>query len=228
MIQVVNKDMLKYILESVDVALDFTIVMGPIRSSKSIILIDDRMSILNEIDGTEDILTFDELDDASITNIGKAIKKGTFYYLGDKLGKCSIYNAILTDMRNHLIDIRNSMSDDLLSKLNIKTYYSLKYYSSHYNPIELMPYPVKNFLGYTWDSECINKHYYVRNHILGLLIKWLKHDGDINVLIEHKNKNYDRKEIPWGTLNKIRNLYWKGLNDSEIVRFEVKRIKSLF
>ena len=51
-----------------------------LRSSKAISYDgDDTFYVLNEIDGTEQELTGQELMDGDITNIGKAIENGSFY-----------------------------------------------------------------------------------------------------------------------------------------------------
>ena len=58
---------------------DCFISLNGIKSSKSIWKDDDKYIILNEVDDSEDILTKDELFDATKTNIGKAITDGKLY-----------------------------------------------------------------------------------------------------------------------------------------------------
>lgn len=52
---------------------------GGVRSSKTINWDGEKFWILNQIDDSEQELTPTELDDESLTNIGKAIKLGSFY-----------------------------------------------------------------------------------------------------------------------------------------------------
>lgn len=79
-IKVNSIEELKEILGDSDTApQDFCISNGMFRSSKSLMLYGDKVNILNEIDDTEQLLSFEELKDASITNIGTAITNGTFY-----------------------------------------------------------------------------------------------------------------------------------------------------
>ena len=53
-----------------------------VRSSKTVFFDSERnlFSVYNEIDGSMEELTEKEIQDNSITNIGKAIKMGAFYY----------------------------------------------------------------------------------------------------------------------------------------------------
>lgn len=55
---------------------DFCISNGLLRSSKTIEKKDDKFWVLNEIDGSENLLTLEELEES---NIGKAIQHGSFY-----------------------------------------------------------------------------------------------------------------------------------------------------
>ena len=50
-----------------------------IRSSKYIELAGDQFVVFNEIDGSEDTFTDEEIMDERYTNIGKAISLGRFY-----------------------------------------------------------------------------------------------------------------------------------------------------
>jgi hypothetical protein len=50
-----------------------------IRSSKYIELADDQFVVFNDIDGSEDTFTDEEIMDERYTNIGKAISLGRFY-----------------------------------------------------------------------------------------------------------------------------------------------------
>ena len=59
--------------------LDFCISNGLVRSSKSLMLDNGKVNIFNEIDETTQLLTFDELNDKNVTNIGIAIGMGYFY-----------------------------------------------------------------------------------------------------------------------------------------------------
>ena len=72
---------LKKVLEiEGEVVEGFILLNRNIRSSKSICnLGDNEYSIINENDGSEDILTFEELSDNTKTNIGDAVVKGAFY-----------------------------------------------------------------------------------------------------------------------------------------------------
>lgn len=61
---------------------DFFVVLagGLARRSKEIdVDSDGKFYVFNEIDGTEDVLTEEELMDRNITNIGYAITNGAFY-----------------------------------------------------------------------------------------------------------------------------------------------------
>ena len=58
---------------------DFFISNGILKSSKYIEYDDDNFYIVNEIDGTEQTLTTEELFNDDYTNIGVSIKNGTFY-----------------------------------------------------------------------------------------------------------------------------------------------------
>lgn len=58
----------------------FIVVGGFARSSKNIQMTEDnKFSIINEIDDTEQILTEEEIEKSELTNIGKAMKLGSFY-----------------------------------------------------------------------------------------------------------------------------------------------------
>ena len=51
-----------------------------LKSSKTIdVEKDGSFSVVNEIDGTEQTLTEEQLRDASLTNIGTAIERGAFW-----------------------------------------------------------------------------------------------------------------------------------------------------
>lgn len=50
-----------------------------LRSSKFISSDGDRFCIFNEIDGSEDVLTEEELMDEGLTNVGKAMKYGALF-----------------------------------------------------------------------------------------------------------------------------------------------------
>lgn len=50
-----------------------------LRSSKYISLNGDNFCVFNEIDGSDDILTEEEIMDTRYTNIGEAIKYGAFF-----------------------------------------------------------------------------------------------------------------------------------------------------
>ena len=52
---------------------------GGVRSSKHIELSGDQFVVFNEIDGSDDIFTDDEIMNERYTNIGKAITLGRFY-----------------------------------------------------------------------------------------------------------------------------------------------------
>ena len=63
-----------------DAPKDFYIAMGPVRSSKSIMLTDDgNYDILNEIDDSQQILTPVEIMSEEHTMIGIAITKSAFF-----------------------------------------------------------------------------------------------------------------------------------------------------
>lgn len=75
---------LKEILVEGEVIEGFILLNGGIRSSKSICnLGDNRYSIINEVDDSEDILTLEEFNDNTKTNIGYAITNGMFYLYGE-------------------------------------------------------------------------------------------------------------------------------------------------
>ena len=78
--QVKSTDQLKTILADGETKDFFILLNFGLRSSKAISY--DGSStfyVLNEIDGTEQELTEQELMDSDITNIGKAINNGAFY-----------------------------------------------------------------------------------------------------------------------------------------------------
>jgi hypothetical protein len=64
-----------------DSPLDCFIVLGGgmLRSSKSVLYNEGVFSVVNEIDGTEQTLTEEEVMDENFTNIGVAMLKGGFY-----------------------------------------------------------------------------------------------------------------------------------------------------
>lgn len=64
---------------------EFFISMGVARSSKYITLgeEDGTLEILNEIDGTTQVLTAEEVMDETNTNVGIAIKCGAFWMVTD-------------------------------------------------------------------------------------------------------------------------------------------------
>lgn len=59
----------------------FIALNGGFRSSKTICMNDDGESfdVVNEIDGSEQTLSAEELKDRELTNIGYAIEGGAFY-----------------------------------------------------------------------------------------------------------------------------------------------------
>ena len=57
----------------------FFITFGIARSSKHIELAGDQFVVFNDIDGSEDTFTDEEMMDERYTNIGKAISLGRFY-----------------------------------------------------------------------------------------------------------------------------------------------------
>lgn len=50
-----------------------------LRSSKFITGNGDKFCIFNEVDGSEDVLTEEELMDEDLTNVGKAMKYGALF-----------------------------------------------------------------------------------------------------------------------------------------------------
>lgn len=78
--QVKSMDQLKTILADGETKDFFIQLHFGLRSSKAISFDgDNTFYVLNEIDGTEQELTEQELMDSDITNIGKAINNGAFY-----------------------------------------------------------------------------------------------------------------------------------------------------
>lgn len=78
--QVKSMDQLKTILADGETKDFFIQLHFGLRSSKAISFDgDNTFYVLNEIDGTEQELTEQELMDSDITNIGKAINSGAFY-----------------------------------------------------------------------------------------------------------------------------------------------------
>jgi len=57
----------------------FMMLNGGLRSSKWIDFHEGTFFVLNEIDGTEQELTGEELNDRNLTNIGYAINNGAFF-----------------------------------------------------------------------------------------------------------------------------------------------------
>lgn len=78
--QVKSVNQLKTILADGETKDFFIMLNFGLRSSKAISFDgDNTFYVLNEIDGTEQELTEQELMDSDITNIGKAINNGAFY-----------------------------------------------------------------------------------------------------------------------------------------------------
>lgn len=62
----------------------YILLNGGIRSSKSMCnLGDNKYSIINEVDDSEQFLSFEELNDDTKTNIGLAVTEGSFYIYGE-------------------------------------------------------------------------------------------------------------------------------------------------
>lgn len=78
--QVKSVNQLKTILADGETKDFFILLHFGLRSSKAISFDgDNTFYVLNEIDGTEQELTEQELMNSDITNIGKAINNGAFY-----------------------------------------------------------------------------------------------------------------------------------------------------
>lgn len=78
--QVKSVNQLKTILADGETKDFFILLNYGLRSSKAISFDgDNTFYVLNEIDGTEQELTEQELMSSDITNIGKAINNGAFY-----------------------------------------------------------------------------------------------------------------------------------------------------
>lgn len=78
--QVKSVNQLKIILADGETKDFFILLNFGLRSSKAISFDgDNTFYVLNEIDGTEQELTEQELMNSDITNIGKAINNGAFY-----------------------------------------------------------------------------------------------------------------------------------------------------
>lgn len=78
--QVKSVNQLKTILADGETKDFFILLNFGLRSSKAISFDgDNTFYVLNEIDGTEQELTEQELMSSDITNIGKAINNGAFY-----------------------------------------------------------------------------------------------------------------------------------------------------
>ena len=78
--QVKSVNQLKTILADGETKDFFILLHFGLRSSKAISFDgDNTFYVLNEIDGTEQELTEQELMSSDITNIGKAINNGAFY-----------------------------------------------------------------------------------------------------------------------------------------------------
>lgn len=78
--QIKSINQLKDVLADGEVKDFFIQLHFGLRSSKAISFDgDNTFYVLNEIDGTEQELTEQELMDSDITNIGKAINNGAFY-----------------------------------------------------------------------------------------------------------------------------------------------------
>lgn len=80
-----NLEELKEVLsEEGEVVEGFILLKGNLRSSKSICNIGNGLySIINEIDDSEQFLSFEELNDESKTHIGLAVTNGMFYLYGE-------------------------------------------------------------------------------------------------------------------------------------------------
>jgi hypothetical protein len=75
-IKITSVNQLIRLCEEAESPIDCFIGNGLIKSSKSVLFDDGKFSIINEIDGSEDVLTPEEL---LKVNIGKAIQNSCFY-----------------------------------------------------------------------------------------------------------------------------------------------------
>ena len=89
---------------------EFFISMGMVRSSKNIMLIDDdKISIYNEIDDTEDVVSIQDLKDGKVddvTNVGTAIRNGNFYSYSYGYNVGIKETPIWNDTQSTLINIK--------------------------------------------------------------------------------------------------------------------------
>lgn len=83
-IKINNLEELKEVLsEEGETVEGYILLNGGIRSSKSMCnLGNDKYSIINEVDDSEQFLSFEELNDESKTHIGLAVTNGSFYLYG--------------------------------------------------------------------------------------------------------------------------------------------------
>lgn len=82
--KITSMEELKEVLEiEGEVIEGYILLNGGIRSSKSMCnLGDNKYSIINEVDDSEQFLSFEELNDNTKTNIGLAVTEGSFYIYG--------------------------------------------------------------------------------------------------------------------------------------------------
>lgn len=83
--KITSMEELKEVLEiEGEVIEGYILLNGGIRSSKSMCnLGDNKYSIINEVDDSEQFLSFEELNDDTKTNIGLAVTEGSFYIYGE-------------------------------------------------------------------------------------------------------------------------------------------------
>lgn len=83
--KITSMEELKEVLEiEGEVIEGYILLNGGIRSSKSMCnLGDNKYSIINEVDDSEQFLSFEELNDNTKTNIGLAVTEGSFYIYGE-------------------------------------------------------------------------------------------------------------------------------------------------
>lgn len=83
--KITSMEELKEVLEiEGEVVEGYILLNGGIRSSKSMCnLGDNKYSIINEVDDSEQFLSFEELNDNTKTNIGLAVTEGSFYIYGE-------------------------------------------------------------------------------------------------------------------------------------------------
>ena len=79
LIKVMSVEQIQHLIEEKNIHDFFVLLNGGLRSSKTIDYDEGYFNVVNEIDGTEQNLSYKDMENEELTNIGKAIKCGAFF-----------------------------------------------------------------------------------------------------------------------------------------------------